>query len=1040
MLAFSLAFGLAASEADPVPLGRDFIIRAWRTENGLPDSRVLALLCDRDGFLWIGTRKGLSRFDGTRFHTWSRATHEVFASEECRVITQDRAGVIWVGTAEGLVQLTDPPVRYDPRTIRPDKPRYLSVGSMKIWCLCAPEAGELFVGTSTGMLIRSPDGSWDVPELAWQSGMGPIIQFCVSPDGALWAGATGQLFRRARPGEGWTPQLEGSENSATSCVHGLATTPDGTLHALVGGWEAGLGRLFRYRSGGWERLLDRELDNWSNPLFLKADAVGGLWFPTSARRVGCWHDGRLTEYSLPAELADDVFLSLTSDLEGNLWAGTTRNGLVCLQYRRLQTLGVDDGLPNSSARTLLETADGAWWVGTDAGVVRFESPTTTGRPGAFPAREDTGADSPTGRRLFTTKSGLASEKIRALAEDAQGRVWIGTGDGLNRWDGQQLERVEYPGERYRHKIRALHASRDGSVWVGTAQGLHRFQAGRTNAWSTRDGLPHEDVTVILEDRQGRVWIGTAGGGLARYTDPGFARLDAAGEHSSQRVWALHEDENGVIWIGTDRGLDVLRDGRIAAITTAHGLPDNLVNSVVGDRRGWMWVGHDRGIYRVLREELLAVADGKRTRVRCISYTHEDGLPNPETNGQISNPGAVRRRDGRIAFATMGGVVTFDPAALPDLANGPPAHIEELRAGGRALYSGRPASGVTGPGLEASDQLRVTPQQRGLVDLHFTAVAFRAPDQVQFRYRLLGLSAEWADAGSLRQASYPNLRPGNYTFEVAAVNHHGYPSATPARLSFTVVPIWHERWAVRVVGLVILLATAVALVRWRLAELRRISDLERQAALGRERAQLAKDLHDGLGANLTEITLLSGLGDGTTVPSEALAERFRRLTHSTHEALHSLRSLIWLTNPKADSLEMLVSRLCESSERMLEAAGIRVRVEFPSELPVVKAGPDLRRDVLFAVNEVVHNIVRHAQARQVSLLLVVADHELRLTIQDDGRGFDLAEADGRRGEASHGLGLESLRERLQPHGGVCEIRSQPGQGTEVTFRLPLPVPN
>jgi len=223
----------------------------------------------------------------------------------------------------------------------------------------------------------------------------------------------------------------------------------------------------------------------------------------------------------------------------------------------------------------------------------------------------------------------------------------------------------------------------------------------------------------------------------------------------------------------------------------------------------------------------------------------------------------------------------------------------------------------------------------------------------------------------------------------------------------------------------------------MGELRRIADLEQQAALSRERARLAKDLHDGLGANLTEITLLSGLGDTAQLPAEALAARFDRLTRSTYDALHSLRNVIWVTNPKADSLGMLASRLCESAERTLNAAKVRCRLNFPAELPAKAVRPELRRDVLFAVNEVINNIVRHARATEVRLTLAITEAGLELAIRDDGCGFDQDAVRARVEAADHGLGLRSLHERLSAHGGRCEIRSQVGQGTEVTFRVPLP---
>jgi signal transduction histidine kinase len=243
--------------------------------------------------------------------------------------------------------------------------------------------------------------------------------------------------------------------------------------------------------------------------------------------------------------------------------------------------------------------------------------------------------------------------------------------------------------------------------------------------------------------------------------------------------------------------------------------------------------------------------------------------------------------------------------------------------------------------------------------------------------------------------------------------------------------------VRLGGAVGLLATVAAAVRWRILELRRLGRLEQQAALARERARLAKDLHDGLGASLTEITLLTGVGETSQLSAEALAARFDRLSRRTHDALHSLRDLIWATNPKADSLELLVSRLCRSVEPALEAAGLRCRLDFPTELPPVKLGPEARKALLPAANEAVNNAIRHAQAKQVTLRLRIEAARLVIESQDDGRGFEVAGAGPFGGGADCALGLASMRERLESLGGRCDFQSQPGQGTTVTLRVSLP---
>ncbi|HOY57916.1 MAG TPA: two-component regulator propeller domain-containing protein [Verrucomicrobiota bacterium] len=1052
--ALGLSLWMHAADSGLVPLERDFTVRVWRKEHGLPDDRVLALLRDDNGFIWVGTRRGVSRFDGRQFKTWSRSTHDVFASEVCQALAQDLDGTIWVATARGdtphgLIRLGQEPRRVD----LPSLPTLPAPETVSITSLAFSPAGDLLVGSTHGLAIRCADGVWRGVDDGTPFSTSRYTAWAVGSDGTVWAviGRT-VFYRRPGPDTPWNKETIPSSLADTQHYDALAVTKDGVLHAIVSDAEHWISRLVHRHAGGWEIESTTEQAHFKYPLILMADAAGGLWFPIASRVLGYRLNGVLTRYDLAPHDFGLGFSCLTEDAEGNLWAGTARSGLVCLLPGRIRNLGIEQGLPDPKARALLEASDGTLWAGTDGGVVQLSQH----QP-----------------RLLNNASGLASDMIRALAEDAQGRVWIGTGRGLSFWDGQALEMVLFPGADFRTKTRALLKARDGAMWIGAAQGLYRLGADRTNAWLVADGLPHENVCALHEDRQGQIWIGTGGGGLARLTDQGFERFDESNGLSSSRVYAIEGDAGDALWIGTDRGLNVLRGGRVAVFTTAHGLPDNLVNSIVEDTRGWLWIGHDRGIYRVKRQELIEVAEDGRARARCVSYAEEDGLLNPETNGQNSYPPAIRLRDGRVAFATMGGVALFDPDTPPDLTNGPCVHIETLRAGERVIFTGGPgpeaapvlheperhasslasrlsptrllfgegnrSSATThSDGARAAEQrLIVKPADRGLLSLDFTVAAFRAPARVRCRYRLLGLSPDWTDAGALRQATFSGLNPGSYTFEVTAQNHHGYTSPMPARLSFSIEPRWHERAWVRLVGAVLVPALVAVAVRWRMRALRRLSRLEQQAALASERARLAKDLHDGLGASLTEITLLSGVGEAKPLSPEAIADRFDRLSRRTHDALHSLRDLIWTTNPKADSLELLMSRICASAESALGAAGLRVRLDFPADLPQVILGPEARKALLLATNEAVNNAIRHAQATQVRLRLRIEGARLVIEIEDDGRGFDAAEAARRGDSADYGLGLSSMRERITSLRGQFDLQSQPGRGTKVIFRVPLP---
>lgn len=1006
---------LLGADVAPVPITRDYTVRNWRKEHGLPDNRIACLLLARDGFLWAGTRAGLVRFDGHRFTVWRRTTHADFTNDTCRALAEGPDGRIWVATERGLVAVSEelswPPLHRGPEDAGAaspvPRPDYI-VGHD----LVALRHGPLLACSDYGLWMHGPTNVWPAPALG-DGRINPALvwRLLQTPDEALWVGLNNQLYRLARGSTNWEAQLP-EPSPERHCVHALAADARGVPHAILGNWPRLRGHLHRLTATGWERVLEAELFNDSAPLLLTPSRDGGLWFTLGPRLLGWWREGELRIYALEGLWEkQDQMLSLLEDGDENLWIGMAYGGLFCFQRRRVEVLTPREGLPHANTWTLLESRDGAFWVGTDGGVARF-----------FDGRV----------QVLDGETGLVPPRVRALAEDAQGRIWIGTGAGLYLWVASHLEPVPFEGPWYRAKIRCLLRDRRGAMWVGTAQGMHRLLNGERRSWFPENGLPNEDVRVIAETRAGEIWIGTDGGGLARVREDGFDRFDETHGLSSPRVWALLEDGEGWLWAGTDRGLNCLRAGQITPVTTAHGLPDNLVNSLALDAEGWLWIGHDAGIYRVRRDDLAAVVLGARTTVRAIAYHEDDGLPQLETNGQISYPGALRRRDGRIAFATVAGVVQFNPYRPPDVTNGPPARITRVEAGARVLYTGGPGAVPGGPG---GTPLRIPPGDTRLLKIEFSAPQFRAGEKTRFRYRLRDMETTWMETGPDTPATYAHLPPGTYTFEVQAANPHGYWGTHVARLDFVIVPRLLERPEVRLALLGAVVACGVGLGWLRLRELRRLQRLEFTGRLVEERTRLTNDLHDSLGASLSAINLLSHqLVD--LAADRALAPHLQQLAATSRKALDTLRELIWTSNPRADHLRDLLDRLRQHVTELAETAGLRAQFNLPSVFPDSPVGPEFRRQVLLAAREAVNNAIRHAQARAVSLQVAIEARTLVIEIADDGVGFDPRKPT-HIARAVPGLGLDSMRTRIEGLGGTFALDSAPGRGTRVIFRLPLP---
>jgi signal transduction histidine kinase len=422
------------------------------------------------------------------------------------------------------------------------------------------------------------------------------------------------------------------------------------------------------------------------------------------------------------------------------------------------------------------------------------------------------------------------------------------------------------------------------------------------------------------------------------------------------------------------------------------------------------------VFRVGKDALNAFAEGKRRRVEGTVFGRSDGLPSAECNGTIQ-PAGWKSRDGRLWFPTVKGVAVIDPANIPRTSRVPPVRIERL------LLDGREAA-MTG-------MLRVEPGVQR-VEIQYTALSFVSPEQVQFQYRLEGLDDAWVKAEQERMAHYTHLPAGDYRFRVRAANSDGVWNEAGASLTFVVLPPWWQTWwfitlsVLASVGLVGGSARVHAVRKYR----RRMAELERAHALERERARIARDMHDGLGASLVKISLLGEITESQIDNPDTLRTNLGKMIQTARESVRDMDEIVWAVNPKNDTIENLAGYLCQFAREHFDLAGIRLHLDVPTELPSSLLSAEKRYQLFLAAKEVMTNIVKHAHATEVALELRVDGSQLSIRIRDNGRGLP-AEPPRRQGQ-----GRKNLQERLAALGGEVECTSEPKKGTQFILRLPL----
>jgi signal transduction histidine kinase len=333
---------------------------------------------------------------------------------------------------------------------------------------------------------------------------------------------------------------------------------------------------------------------------------------------------------------------------------------------------------------------------------------------------------------------------------------------------------------------------------------------------------------------------------------------------------------------------------------------------------------------------------------------------------------------------------------------------------------------------AGVKLHLPPGHRR-VEFDFSAFSFQAPENVQFRYRLHGFDEDWVDAGTRRTASYPRLPGGNYAFEVTACNNDGDWNNHGARLNLTVAPFFWQSWWFRSAVLALFTANIIAIVRYvsfrRLR--RRLIVLEQQSALQRERARIAKDIHDDLGASLTQIAFLGELAQQDQGEPEKAAERVGKISATARQAITSLDEIVWAVNPRNDTLAHLIDYAGQFAVDYLRLADVRCRLDFPEQSPPRELSTDLRHNLFLVIKEALHNIVKHARASEVWLRIKYSGLALDIVVGDNGRGFE------REPDDALADGLRNMRQRMADIGGECRVESQPGAGTKIILHLPWP---
>ncbi len=969
----------------------DFNIRLWQSEDGLPNNIIQAIAQTRDGYLWVGTREGLARFDGVQFQ--AREILPQTAQPSVVSLLSSRDGSLWIGTENfGIFrwwqgQLTRCQLKGGDNNFTVDQ-------------ILEDSAGTIWFGTSRGII------GWSQREMELKKGFkNPSPRLCTDNAGQIWV-----LDNTLKPAD---------SNAATNYPAYSHALPDrarslycDSAGAFWMGADIGSPNVLIEAKAGVVTSFNRNVGPTGFVSVIFRDSAGELWIGSYAG-LSRLINGRFVNFRT-SDTASYRIYSIFEDREQNLWIGS-EEGLTELTAKRFKTITKKEGLAMNAVVSVCPSQDGGVWISSwGGGVNHYLNGNIT---------------------HLNTTNGLKSDYILGLTEARDGSLWVGADYGGPLQcikDGHILTYDRDQGFHPGSATAVLCEDDNGRLWIGDRDDLQTWDGTHFTRYTTKEGLCNDTIHAICRGSNGAMWIGTAGG-LMQWRAGHFQNMADIDSRLRVSILSLYQDAQNTLWIGTKlHGLLMLRNGVVTEITSQQGLFSDAIFATLEDNHTNLWLNSSRGIFRVNKQQAEEMTDGDANRITSISYGKADGIVASGQFRDVTQPAACKDAQGHLWFRTTQGVVMVDPDTLAMDHQPPPVVIQKITADNQPMRIAQSNSGTPA--------VITIPPGRGELEIQYAALSYTAPEKNMYRYQLSGVDSDWVNAGNLNVTKYNNLRPGHYRFQVIARNDDGVWNEKGQTIELILEPhFWQTWWFFTLCGLSAMgIVGAAARYEMHRRMQRTLMRLEQQRAVEQERIRIARDVHDELGSKLTRISFQGGIAVCHLNDPVETKRQIEQMSAAAREAVSSLHEIIWSADPENDSLEGLVGHISHYAGEFFSASAISCEVLAAEPLPTRRISAAVRHNLFLAVKEAINNAAKHANATKVLIQFSLSATELEILISDNGNGFETAPAEVIEPHKSKraGYGLVNMRARLNAIGGRCEIRSDSQSGTAIRFFLPL----
>lgn len=966
----------------------NYVVTRWGIEEGLPQSSVNDIIQTKDGYIWLATFGGLVRFDGHSFTTFNRSNSDGFGSDRILNLYEDTSGIIWLSTERGFTSYKNQQFK----TVTLD-----DVGAIN--------APQRVVEDSRGIIWGLVDG---VPYYFGKDTLlkkevlvgENLVTEALSDKEGVYLASQKKLLHTLGDS---IVLIRDFESEFGSEISDIIEFPKNSGTIYIGTSRDG---LFIYKN---EKLFSHKnrdgfSSNFIKTLFVDRDST--MWV-TTYNGISRFN-GKEFEIFDPIKADFEInFTKVFKDNEDNYWLGTQGYGMFSARASIIKNIGKEEGFENDIMLSLSQLKDGRKLFSTNCGGIYewFEGELS----------------------YSILNTHLPNLCVWSIFEDSKNRIWFGA-EELYRISSSDLSKkgeiIDTKDGFSGNAIHSIMEDSKGNIWIGALDGLFKFNENEFKRFSIKDGLSSENVRVVYEDKTGVLWVGTISG-LNKIENGKITPVSLQGGPNYNRanepyVRAIYEGEKGELWLGSyGNGIFRLKDSEVCNITENDGLFDNIASHLIKDNNGNFWMGSNRGIFRVSGESAKAFCDDESESVQSFSYGVKDGMVSIETNGGFQ-PSVIQEPSGDLYFPTVGGVSVVSTRNIELNDNNIPVYIEGLRGSESYLP------------LKKNIEL---PYNDSFLEINYAAINFTKPEKVKFKYRLEGLSDNWIEVGNRREALYAKIPPGKYTFKVIASNSDGIWNTDGASIDITVIPpYWQTSWFY---GLGILFVSGIGytFLRSRIRMFEKENERQKRFteqlinSQENERRRIASELHDGLGQQILVIKNRAELAQQSINDSNGIEKQLGEIIQSAISSISDVRSISHGLRP------VLLEKfgLTDALTSLLEQLQNTSTVEWSFHIDDIDGCIAHEKEIHFyrVLQEGTNNILKHASASEASVIIKRTENNIKITLWDDGKGFEVKKID-----TSEGLGFLGMKERIETLGGTFNVQSDMTSGTQLNILIPI----